>query len=155
MHVVRGRGGDGVSQHVKVLLYLTNRIAARVQAARCGEILPGDVLLSVRESGDKDASAVGNKLEEAKALIMGPPGSVVILRFTRGETYQEHTHTVFEVSLVCANLSLPRPVHYTAPGSGNTHTRPLPPSHPSLPFLPDLASLLPCQRALLLAPVLR
>jgi len=53
-------------------------------AAKCGQILPGDVLLSVREASDKVATSVSNRVEEAKALILGPPGSAVTLRFTRG-----------------------------------------------------------------------
>ena len=61
-------------------------------AAKCGQILPGDVLLSVREASEKVASSVSNRVEEAKALIMGPPGSAVVLRFTRGDTMREHTH---------------------------------------------------------------
>ena len=46
-------------------------------------------------------------MEEAKALIMGPPGSVVILRFTRGDTMREHTHASFEVSLVREEVKHP------------------------------------------------
>jgi len=78
-------------------------------AAKCGQILPGDVLLSVREASDKVATSVSNRVEEAKALIMGPPGSAVTLRFTRGETMREHTHASFEVSLVRESIKHPPP----------------------------------------------
>jgi hypothetical protein len=81
-------------------------------AARSGQILPGDVLLSVREASDKVGISVNNRVEEAKALIMGPPGSVVILRFTRGDTLHEHTHASFEVPIVreaVKHPSLPLP----------------------------------------------
>lgn len=51
---------------------------------------------------------VNNRVEDAKALIMGPPGSVVILRFTRGDTLKEHTHASFEVSLVRESVKVER-----------------------------------------------
>ena len=79
-------------------------------AAKCGQILPGDVLLSVREASDKVASSVSNRVEEAKALIMGPPGSAVVLRFTRGDTMREHTHASFEVALVRESIKHPPPL---------------------------------------------
>ena len=76
-------------------------------AAKSGQILPGDVLLSVREEADKVGTTLDNRVEDAKALIMGPPGSVVILRFTRGDTMREHTHASFEVSLVREEVKHP------------------------------------------------
>ena len=79
-------------------------------AAKCGQILPGDVLLSVREASDKTATAVSNRVDDAKALIMGPPGSVVVLRFTRGDTMKEHTNASFEVSLVREAVTHPPPL---------------------------------------------
>jgi hypothetical protein len=35
------------------------------------------------------ASAVANNLNEAKSLILGPPGSAVTLRLTREETMKK------------------------------------------------------------------
>ena len=81
-------------------------------AAKSGQILPGDVLLSVREELDKVATTVDNRVEDAKALIMGPPGSVVVLRFTRGDTMREHTHASFEVSLVREEVKHPPPMPF-------------------------------------------
>ena len=59
------------------------------------------------ENAKQVATQVDNRVEEAKALIMGPPGSMVILRFTRGDTMHDHTHASFEVSLVRESVKHP------------------------------------------------
>eukprot|EP00960_Hanusia_phi_P040379 754421-Hanusia_phi.AAC.2 len=74
-----------------------------VQRTKCwGQGAKSDVPLALCFSPTEArqvATAVANRLESAKSLIVGPPGSIVVLKMTRGQNIKDYMQSSFDVAL--------------------------------------------------------